>query len=420
MCAVCTKNARHACSACNGVYYCDREHQKEDWKRHKSSCAPFKVQTDEILGRCLVATRNIKAGEIIMRKLPLILGPKTVSAALCLGCHKKLNLEQSFRYDCSKCHWPLCNQSCEETPLHMAECEIFAKARYTPTVKNDNSKQSVYSCIAPLRALLLKVKEPSKFETLIKCQSHLQEHLATQVYQVLRRNLIPFFVNVLKFDTNEKEIMNICSIFDTNCFEVRDTKGLVNVRGLYPVVSLLSHDCKHNTKHAFYGDDFQLVLTATIPIKKGDLITTTYTQTLWGTHMRRAHLKMSKHFDCVCERCKDPTELGSYAGAIYCTRCKSVDRSNENKIISCDPLDQDANWKCEGCGYLVEGKEMIWGNEVLKKEISQLDKKSPAALENFLVKYQGVLHSKNAHFLEVKYALCQMYGNLEGFQLVGK
>ncbi|XP_044252838.1 SET domain-containing protein SmydA-8-like [Tribolium madens] len=372
---------------------------------------PFMVKRDEVLGRCIVATRDIQPGEVITESLPLIVGPKMASPPLCLGCHKKLALAE-LRYDCSKCFWPLCGQACENLPLHQAECEIFAKAGYKPTVKNDNTKQTVYCSIAPLRALLLKQNSPEEFKLLLDFQSHLEEHEKTQIYQVLKKSLVPFFTQVLKLDTNEREILTICSIFDTNCFEVRDTQRLVNIRGLYPLISFLSHNCKHNTKHCFINDNFRLVLTASTSIKEGELITTTYTQTLWGTLSRRSHLKMAKHFDCLCERCTDPTEFGTYLSAVNCNVC-----GDGSKVTSCDPLNSEANWHCEKCGFVITGGDMVWGNEVLQKELTYLDKKNPESLEEFLERYAEVLHPRNSYSLQVKYALCQIYGNLDGFKL---
>lgn len=37
-CDVCTKEARHMCSACKAVYYCSTRCQKENWKKHKQQC----------------------------------------------------------------------------------------------------------------------------------------------------------------------------------------------------------------------------------------------------------------------------------------------------------------------------------------------------------------------------------------------
>lgn len=54
------------------------------------------------------------------------------------------------------------------------------------------------------------------------------------------------------------------------------------------------------------------------------------------------------------------------------------------------------------------------------KEIDSLDKTSVKAFEEFLFRYREILHEKNTHVLQVKYALTQLYGNAPGFSLLGK
>lgn len=354
-----------------------------------------------------------------MRTKPLIIGPKTMSYPLCLGCHKKLNMINMRK--CSKCDWPLCSEDCEESKLHKQECVVFAQNNFRPEVRFDDNKQTAYSCITPLRCLLLKEYDKNKYNTLMSCQSHLEEGLQTPMYQLLRRILVPIFLQKLKINSDEEEIMKICSILDTNCFDVRDEEGKVNVRALYSPVNLIAHDCKPNTKHSFHGENFEILLISTMPIKAEEEITATYTQTLWGTLARRAHLRLAKHFDCTCKRCSDATEFGTYAGSFFCSECRETDPSEDcPKIVSTDPLDEDAVWSCPECEYEVSAEEMNWGNEALKMEIRGIDKSDPRNLEEFLVRYQDTLHAKNCHVLEVKYALTQMYGNMEGFRLHGK
>lgn len=43
-CEVCQKPALHKCGGCHKIYYCDKSHQREHWKQHKSICKPFKVR----------------------------------------------------------------------------------------------------------------------------------------------------------------------------------------------------------------------------------------------------------------------------------------------------------------------------------------------------------------------------------------
>ena len=40
------------------------------------------------LGRFLVATRDLKPGEMIISETPLVIGPQAVTIPVCLACYK--------------------------------------------------------------------------------------------------------------------------------------------------------------------------------------------------------------------------------------------------------------------------------------------------------------------------------------------
>lgn len=83
----CTISADKRCARCQRTFYCSKEHQRVHWKTHKKTCnaavvknaedvrtEDFPVKVVEIDGRGLgvVATRNIKCGELIIQEKPLI------------------------------------------------------------------------------------------------------------------------------------------------------------------------------------------------------------------------------------------------------------------------------------------------------------------------------------------------------------
>lgn len=421
-CAVCQAPSQQRCAMCKNVHYCSKEHQIQHWKKHKQECSCYKVAESEKFGRYVVATRNISAGEVIMKENPLVIGPKVVSFPLCLGCHRSIKATSpddetplSFYY-CPDCGWPLCAPRCKNSNSHQAECKLM-KGKYFQsqiTYQTAPKKESAYCTILPLRCLRL---EPNKLKTLLSLESHLEDRRNTALYKLLKVNVVGFIRNCLGLkEFDEETILNVAGILDTNAFEIRRSAGNIKVRGLYPQAAMLSHDCRPNTKHNFVGDDFTLVLTATQDIKKGDTITATYTQTLWGTHARRAHLQESKCFNCTCERCSDPFEFDTYLSCILCSKCRGY-------VVCNDPLDMTSDWACQNCGHKITGRQMLRGNESFKKELEGIDK-SVGELESLIERYlkvPSVFHDRNYHIVQAKYALTQLYGNmLTGEVLVNK
>ena len=62
------------CSKCHAITYCSRECQKADWPRHGWNCVPVMVTEITGKGRGLVASKDIKIGELIFIDKPVIEG----------------------------------------------------------------------------------------------------------------------------------------------------------------------------------------------------------------------------------------------------------------------------------------------------------------------------------------------------------
>lgn len=101
----------------------------------------------------MIASRDIKPGEVILREKPCVIGPKTVSQVLCLGCHRQL---PSITYNCSKCTWPLCGKPCESSSYHVDECRIMSARNFKCSIKSAEKIESCYCVITPLRILLMR------------------------------------------------------------------------------------------------------------------------------------------------------------------------------------------------------------------------------------------------------------------------
>lgn len=168
-----------------------------------------------------------------------------------------------------------------------------------------------------------------------------------------------------------------------------------------------------------------------VDIKKGDVISLSYCQPLHGTLQRRIYLRHSKCFDCACQRCRDPTECGTFIGSLLCSRCKL------GKLISNNPFDAASDWTCAHCEWQMSATNFQYACKRLQFAIENIDRQSPYDFEAFLEKYVHhpsqtangtgdiidsniLLHEQNSFVLQVKYAIVQLYGNVSGFLWNGK
>jgi len=89
------------------------------------------------------------------------------------------------------------------------------------------------------------------------------------------------------------------------------------------------------------------------------------------------------------------------------------------QIISLNPLQNSAVWKCQLCNLKRSAKEVVTSDAELQQELESLDKTTPMALEEFIYRHRADLHETNTHILQAKYALTQLYGSAPGFAMEG-
>ena len=105
----------------------------------------------------------------------------------------------------------------------------------------------------------------------------------------------------------EESLMKTCClVLNATAFEVESSEGL-SLRGLYPLSGMMNHSCSPNTSFFFTDGGRFMTVTAAKPLLEGDQVFTSYCPLLWPTWARRFHLSATKHFDCDCPRCEDPT-----------------------------------------------------------------------------------------------------------------
>ena len=115
------------CPDCNLVHFCTLNDHRIAHKSESgaAACFPFHIESRPEKGNVMVATRDIKAAEVVLEEKPAVSAPGSQFASVCLECHRYCD-QKDPELKCSKCHFPLC----EQCQVHSkAECAIFGKNR---------------------------------------------------------------------------------------------------------------------------------------------------------------------------------------------------------------------------------------------------------------------------------------------------
>ncbi|CRL01571.1 CLUMA_CG014189, isoform A [Clunio marinus] len=375
----------------------------------------FSIQRNSEFGRFAIACQDLNAGEFLSEDFPFVIGPKASTTCCCLECYCPVDATSSGSR-CDDCSWPLCHdcRKLSERPSHKRECEIFKAAKckfYNLSVTNAICMQ--LDCITPLRVLLEKEFNSMRWhEEIEPMEHHRNERFGSPTWNADEQNVVGYLCGPCKMKQRGIDgelIQQVIGILEVNTFEGKTVKSHT-MRCLYPKLSILSHSCTPNTTHSIhpsYGNKF--TLRATIPIKQGSQLYTTYAYTLSGTAERQQHLKQGKFFQCHCERCLDPTELGTNFSSLKCQKC------HLGYLLASDPLNSETIWKCNKCECEVTTVNIQSLLKTLQDEINST--RSIESLENLLEKYKTILHSNHFLMISIKNLLIDLYGHVRGYLL---
>ena len=121
-CIFCYEEGVIECSNVPGLKFCSRDHQRLHC-RSDGTCNPYAVSEDEQVGRYLVASRDIQAGEVVWYDTPLEAGPNQLTTPVCLGCYASVSCD----FKCSNCLYPMCSPDCSRQERHLDICKILSK-----------------------------------------------------------------------------------------------------------------------------------------------------------------------------------------------------------------------------------------------------------------------------------------------------
>jgi len=284
---------------------------------------------------------------------------------------------------------------------HTLECDFLKESGIGCRL---NEEIFLYETITPLRFLLLKKKNITRFKQCMKLSNNMnvrQKQPNFDIYREKARKFAEIFNNL----TDENEILNILTILDTNTFQVLAAGTAENLGGLYVRASKLNHRCVPSARTVFCSD-YSIKIIASISIKKSEPIFISYTPPFYTTKIRNSILEKGKQFTCKCLRCKDPTELGTMISGIICATCKSnVIRDGENETYGC---------------HVCKDKNSFVDYDILEQKYfaiqNKLVKNSVDGLINIINDYSGLVHENHALLLEARQHLSAAIGRAPGYR----
>lgn len=237
----------------------------------------------------MVATKSLKAGDVILKEFPLTVAPGSLSQRVCFACHKHF----SKGYMCRQCRSPICNNTCKMSLEHQKECGLLQ--RIAESIESTKSAKSAKSVAAsaevpvnvavfamPLRCLLMRLEQPDKWNNFIQMEAHMQVRRQMPTWSFVERRIAPHLLAVLKDlmpDVDTELIQRVCGILDVNSFEIRtETDALRQpesdiptplltsqevLRGSYYQAALMAHSCLANAQISI-GVDHMMVIRAQV------------------------------------------------------------------------------------------------------------------------------------------------------------
>ncbi|KAH0567131.1 SET and MYND domain-containing protein 4-like [Cotesia glomerata] len=368
---------------------------KVDGKRSKKllSCSDaVTLSHDSVRGRHLIATRNIKAGTVVIIDKPFAFSTdKQALCTNCLHCHVSFSLEEQTKIPCSNCQTvAFCSEECRKEAwdsYHKYECIIF-----DIFIENLDSNQQCSHLLLAYRTTVIKAinkesntldkeflnyhreeidndnkfnktvisrYDPLDYKTVYLLETHCKKsdprvNLARAIKAVYLAKRMQYVFEQTRVENIEEEEIKILAVaimrhmqaINCNAYEIveniRDQRTKIweprNIGGaIYTTVSLVNHSCYPNVVRHSYPDG-KVVVRALRFIAKGSEILDCY-----GPHfisdelLSRQKLLSDKYsFICTCEACKNDWKLSTSDTVFRCLCGSKIDvKQSHCTRVSC-------------------------------------------------------------------------------------
>ncbi|TRY61608.1 hypothetical protein TCAL_05703 [Tigriopus californicus] len=435
-------------------------------------CLPFQIDYAPPVGRFMTATKDIEPGGLIFQELPLVVGPTSqIEGLVCVECFCRCDGSVRCVHCNFPLCSIICPRQRPQRWHQTLECPVLQGQGFRapdPTFSGIDEKSKtkddmngtlrlLTASLLPLRLILLEELENSKSTSSMLVSpmgplpasssastsprrgpftfhgdakdelvpprrasngyengnesgslSPVVDQAKPSILLDLHERMTRVIQEEFKLGYNEVEIWNCVGKMLTNAKSLEGA-GFGSGSGLFERYAMINHSCIPNTKCTINPKNYCLELRARTFIHKGTEITTRYVSFNIGLPDKQVALEGRWHFQCICVRCQDPTELNSFVSALRCE--PSLKCGSSNGPPHCDsylvPMDLGSFWSCLSCQKVLARKKIIkrLGNH--SKIIGQTMQQStrPKYLISLLDELCSDLHPNHYLILEVRYLL---------------
>lgn len=423
---------------------------------------PWKIVTRPRRGRCAIATREIKAGELVISEQALAFVLRsTYRTAACHACCKDLS-ETSPGVQCDKCKYTMFCEDCRQmaSALHSECCPILGKIggiaeqadcdrdllRLVLSLSlRRNSRNPEHNQVASdgeVGEIKGGILHPS-FQDAMGLQTHKDKVSASWKSSVRKGCEVLFNQvanNITNFKSTTEDLEYLAALINANAHGM-GAQGLHNTDiaiGIFPFVSMMNHSCRPNC--CFFSEGNVMHVRATQEISKDKELCLAYINLYESRATRRDQLAATKHFDCGCTRCMEPlsSSVDRFLEGVLCNikGCGGVVVKKPQEAISVSTDQALALWQCDSCSGVLDPalnssqdrplNERPWdlvahGHEKLNAAISVYKerrfKDARVLLESFISEFTGKLHPLHVLLFDALTPLmncCRVLGDAEG------
>ncbi|KAN0004671.1 hypothetical protein ACTFIU_001909 [Dictyostelium citrinum] len=384
---------------------------KNQWQNFNG----LELKTSELEGRYLIATRDIKVGEDLLKcKSYFAVTSETLKTTSCFNCIKQLPSVVKLSLKCNQCNevW-YCNEDCKNENINKHqhyECKFYKRLKSPKLKLYPNFDIETFTEIRMVVGLLSRYYQDNllnnKFidelnnnnnnnnnnEQLTNTLDDVFDLVENQVTEESNSAAKERIDSIVEFIG---ELFNLVLLGSTNITTTTEAsssssstkdkiemikkineksrsiihKTRCNQFGIWtknnkcigvavsPSSSYFNHSCIPNCTDVRDGSN--MTFKSLYPIKKGEQLTISYIELDQPTQDRRDELKYGYYFDCICPRCSGDSNLtdsmDDWISKFYCSQKKCTGlyySKSEVPILNTLTTNHEIHLSCSNCNNI--------------------------------------------------------------------